>query len=124
MLRPPTRRESIHHDLDEVAHFHLSMDVQPVQDTEAVGRAVDAGHAVRQRFHGVAGLYGNDFYPQRSRRLNFLERQSPERIHGFARVAVALGGLLPGGENEAVDVAAETQCVDSELPLIAVSGRG
>src|SRR6266705_6170231 len=115
---------SIHHDLDEVAHLDLSMDVQPVQDTEAIGRAVDAGHAVRQRFHGIAGLHGNDLYPQRPRRLNFLERQAAERIHRFTRVAVALDTPLLGGENEAVDVAAETQRIDLELPLIAVRRRG
>src|ERR1035437_657343 len=115
---------SIHHDLDEVAHLDLGMGVEPVQDTKALGRAVDAGHAVRQRFHGIAGLHGNDLDAQRARSLNFLERQPAEGIDGLARVAVALGGLLPGGENEAVDVAAETQRIDPELPLIAVRVGG
>ncbi len=46
---------SIHHDLHEVAHLHLGMRVEPVQHAKALGGAVDAGHAVGERFHGVAG---------------------------------------------------------------------
>src|SRR6266403_444331 len=97
-------------------------DTAVAEDAEALHRAVDRGHAVRQRFNGIAGLRGNDFYSKRPRGLNFLQRQAAEGIHGFARVAVALGGLLLGGENEAVDVAAEAQRVDPELPLIALRG--
>jgi hypothetical protein len=83
---------------------------------------VDAGHAVRQRFHGVARLHGDHLDAQRPRLLDFLEAQAAERVDGLARVAVAFGGFLPGRKDETVDVAAEAQRVDLELPLVA--GRG
>ena len=49
-------RTSIHHDLDAVARLDLGVGVEAVEDAEAFRRTVDAGHAVRQRFHGIAGL--------------------------------------------------------------------
>ena len=103
----------------------LGVGIEPVEDAKALGRAVDAGHAVRQRFHGVAGLHGDDLDAQRTRGLDLLQRQAAEGIDGFARVAIALGGLLLGGEDEAIDVAAEAQRIDLELPLVAMgAGRG
>ena len=119
-----TRRASIHHDLDAVARLDLGVGVEPVEDAEALGRAVDAGHAVRQRFHGIAGLHVDDLDAQRPRGLDFLQRQPAEGIDGLARVALAFGGLLLGGEDEAVDVAAEAQRIDLELPLVAMGDRG
>jgi hypothetical protein len=44
---------------------------------------------VRQRFHCVAGLHGDDFYTQRPRGLNLLKRQAAER----AMVSRALRSL-------------------------------
>jgi hypothetical protein len=41
-------RASIHHDLHAVARLDLGMGLEPVEDAEALDRAVDAGHAVRQ----------------------------------------------------------------------------
>src|SRR5260370_16942757 len=110
----------IHHDLDAIAHLDLGMDVEPVQDAKALGGAVDPGHAVRQRLHGVARLHGNDLDAQWPRGLDLLQRQAAERMHRFARVAVALGGLLPAGEDEAVDIPAETPGKDPELPFLAL----
>src|SRR6266403_736546 len=115
-----TTKKSIHHDLDPVARLDLGVGVEAVQDAEAFRRAIDAGHAVRQRFHGVAGLHGDDLDAQRARGLDFVEREAAERIHGLARVALALGGLLLGGEDEPVDVAAEAQRIDLELPGVAM----
>src|ERR1700681_2970009 len=115
--------ESIHHDLDAVAGLDLGVGVEAVEYAEALGGAIDAGHAMRQRFHGIAGLRGDDLDSQRARGLNFLERQAAERIHGLTRVALALGGLLLGGENEPVDVTAEAQRIDLELPRIAMRRR-
>src|SRR5256885_15167162 len=56
---------SVDHDLHLVAHLDLSMCFQPVQNAETLCGAVDAGHAVGQRFHGVAGLHGDDLDAQR-----------------------------------------------------------
>src|SRR5713226_10596279 len=116
-------RASIHHDLDAIARLDLAVHIEPVENPEPFRRAVDAGHAVRQRFHGIAGLHGDDLDAQRPRRLDFLERQAAERIHRLARVALAFGGLLAAGKDEAVDVAAEAQRVDLEMTLIAMSER-
>jgi membrane-associated phospholipid phosphatase len=69
---------SIHHDLDAVANFDLGAGVEAVEDTEALGRMVDAGHAVRERIHGVAGLHGDDLDAQGPCRLDFIERQAAE----------------------------------------------
>src|SRR6202158_5255072 len=56
------RRESlVHHDLHEIAHLHLGVAVQPIEHAKPIGGAIDAGHAVRQRIHGIAGLHGDDF---------------------------------------------------------------
>ena len=85
------KAESIHHDLDAVARLDLGIDVEPVQDPKALRRTVDAGHAVQQQLDGIAGLRGNDLDPQRPGGLNLLQRQAAEGIHGFARVALALG---------------------------------
>ncbi len=60
---------------------------------------------------------------KRTRGLDFFQRQAAKRVHGFARIALAFGVALLGGEDEAVDVAAEAQRVDLELPLVAVRGR-
>src|SRR4029077_5785764 len=81
-------RASIHHDLHTVARLDLGVGVEAVENAEALGRAVDAGHAVGERFHGVAGLHRDDFYAQRACRLNLLERQAAERVDGLARVAL------------------------------------
>ena len=65
-------RASIHHDLHEIAHLDLGVGVQPVEHAKTLGGAVDAGHAVRQRFDGIAGLHGDDLDAQRPRGLDFL----------------------------------------------------
>src|ERR1700755_956208 len=103
---------SIHHDLHAVPRLHLGMRVEPVQNPKALRRAIAAGHAVGERFHGVAGLHGDDLDAQRPGGLDFLQRQPAERVYGLAGVALAFGGLLPGGKNEAVDVTAEAQRID------------
>src|SRR6266404_6205105 len=104
-----TARISIRHDLHAVARPDLRVNFEPVENPKTLDGTIDPGHAVGERLHGVAGLRGDDLNPQRAGGLNLVQRQTAERVHGFARVAVALGGLLLGGENEAVDVAAETQ---------------
>src|ERR1700744_2703459 len=113
-------RASIHHDLHAVADLHLGPAVEAVEHTEPLDRMVDAGHAVGQRFHGIAGLHGDHLDTQRTRLLDLLERELAERVDGFARVGVALGGLLPGREDEAVDVAVHAHRIDLELPLVAM----
>src|SRR6266404_381635 len=44
----PSRNDasSVHHDLHAIAHLDLGMGVENVQDTKALRRAVDPGHAV------------------------------------------------------------------------------
>ena len=96
------------HDLDAVSRLDLGVALEAVEDAEAFGGMIDGGHAMRQRVHGVARLHGDHLDAQRPCRLDFLEREAAERIDGLAGVAFALGGLLLGGENEAVDVAAKT----------------
>src|SRR5829696_8017320 len=113
---------SIHHDLHAVPWLDLGVLVEAVEDAEALGGAVDAGHAVGEGFYGIAGLRGDDLDAQGTRGLDFFQRQAAERVDGLARVALALGGALIGGENETVDVAAVAQRKDLELPLIAVRG--
>ena len=100
---------SIHHDLHAFPWLDLGVLVEAVEDTKALGGAVDAGHAVGEGFHGVAGLRGDDLDAQRTRGLDFFQRQATERVDGLARIALAFGGALLGGEDEAVDVAAEAQ---------------
>src|SRR6476620_5212986 len=97
---------SIHHDLHAVPWLDLGVLVEAVEDAEAFGGAVDAGHAVGERFHGVAGLRGDDLDAQGARGLDFFQRQAAERVYGLARIALALGVALLGDEDEAVDVAA------------------
>lgn len=122
-LRTDAHRASIHHDFHAVARLYLRVLVQPVEDAKTLGGAVDAGHAMGERFHGVARLHGDDLDPQRPCRLDFLECQAAERVYGLAGIALALGGLLLGGEDEAVDVAAEAQRIDLELPAVAMRRR-
>src|SRR5262249_41095324 len=114
----------VHDDLHAVAHLDLGACFQAVEDAEAFGRAVDAAHAVGERFHGVAGLHGDDLEAQGTRGLDFLQRQAAEGVDGLARVALALGGLLPRGEDEAVDVGAEAQHINLEMPLVAGGDGG
>ena len=115
---------SVDDDLDEVARPQPGAGVEAVQHTEAVHRAIDTLHPGRHRFHRIAGLHGDDLDSQRPRGLYLGQRQAPERIHGVAETAVSLGGFCLGREDETVDVAAETQRIDPELPLIAAGGRG
>src|SRR5690242_18796394 len=99
-------RASVHHDLHLVAHLDLGVLLEAVEDAEALGRAVDAAHAVGERFDGIAGLHRDDLEAQRARGLDFLQRQAAEGIDRLARIAFALGGLRPRSEDEAVDVGA------------------
>src|ERR1700736_1679539 len=94
---------SIHYDLDAIPRLDLGMRIESVEHAESLGRMMDAGHAVRQRFHGVAGLHGDDLDAQGTRGLDFIQRQAAERVDGLARIAIAFGGLLFGREDEAVD---------------------
>ena len=55
---------------------------------------VEAGHAIGERFDGVAGLHGDDLDAQGSRGLDFFQRQAPERVDGLARIALAFGVAL------------------------------
>src|SRR5882757_603373 len=116
-------RASIHHDLDAVSRLDLGVAFEAVEDAEASGGMIDGGHAMRQRVHGVARLHGDHLDAQRPCRLDFIQREAAERIDGFADVAVALGGLLLGRENEPIDVAAELQHIGPKLPLIALRDR-
>ena len=77
-----------------------------------------------QRFHRIAGLHRNDSDPQRACGLNLFQRQAAERAHGLPRIALTLCRLLLGRKNEAIDVAAEAQGIDPELPLIAAGRDG
>src|SRR5438132_6675232 len=113
---------SIHHDLHAIPWLDLGVLVEAVEDAEALGGAVDASHTVGEGFHGIAGLRGDDLDTQGTCGLNFFQRQAAERVDGLARIALALGVALLGGEDEAVDVAAVAQRKDLELPLIAVRG--
>src|SRR5690242_1797924 len=69
---------SIHHDLDPVADLDLGLAVEAVEHAETLDGVVDAGHAVGEGFHGVAGLHRDHLDAQRTRLLDFLERQLAE----------------------------------------------
>ena len=99
-LCPPYRTNlwSIRHDLHAIAHLHLRGAIEPVQHAEALGWVIDAGHAVGERFNGVAGLHGDDLDAKRTGGLDLVQRQAAERIDGLARVALALSRFLPGRE--------------------------
>src|SRR5579871_6989159 len=69
---------SINHDLDAVARLDDRMRVEAVQYAKALELMVNAGHAMRQRLGGITGLHRDDLQPQRSRRLDFRQRQAAE----------------------------------------------
>ena len=69
---------SIRHDLHTIAHLHLRVALEPVEHAKTLGRVIDAGHAVGERFHGIAGLHGDDLDAQRARGLDLVERQAAE----------------------------------------------
>jgi hypothetical protein len=69
---------SIRHDLHAIPHLHLSVAIEAVEHAETFGRVIDAGHAVGERFHGVAGLHGDDLDAQGARGLDLVERQAAE----------------------------------------------
>src|SRR5436190_21438341 len=79
-----TTAASIHHDLHLVAHLDLRVRFQAVEDAEALRGAVDAGHAVGERFHGVAGLHGDDLEAQGPGGLHFFKGQATEGVDGLA----------------------------------------
>ena len=64
---------SIHHDLHAIAGLDLRVGVEAVEHAETLDWAVDAGHAVRQRFHGIARLRGDYLDAQRSSGLDFFQ---------------------------------------------------
>src|SRR6185437_17108579 len=71
---------SIHHDLDAIADLDLGPAVEAIENAEPLDGVVDAGHAVGEGFHGVAGLHCNHLDAQRARLLDFLERQLAEGV--------------------------------------------
>ena len=100
------------------------MRVEPIEHAKALRGMIEPCHAVRKRLYGVAGLHRDDLDTKRARGLDFLKRQSAERIDGLARIPLGLCGLLPVSENEALYVGAESQREHLELPLIAVGAGG
>ena len=56
--------------------------------------------------------------------LDLGEAHAAEGADRLAEDAVGLGRAMFGGEDEAVDVAAEANGVEPEIPLIALGGRG
>ena len=67
---------------------------------------------------------GHDLDPQRLGRLAFRQAHAAEGPDRIAEGAVDLRRHALGGEDEAIDIAAEAHRIEPERPLIALGGGG
>src|SRR5258705_1492713 len=87
-------RVSIHHDLHTIPWLDLGVLVEAVEDAEALGRAVDAGHAVGEGFDRIARLCRDDLDAQGTSGLDFFQRHATVGLHRTARIALTLSASL------------------------------
>src|SRR5262249_50470873 len=118
-----TAEDSLDHDLDLVAGIGVVVGTKPVEDAKALDRAVGHRYAARQALDRVTACDGHDLDVQRLCRLAFRQRHATEGADGFAKGAVDLRGRALGGEDEAIDVAAEPHRIEAKHPLVALGGR-
>src|SRR5436305_1663565 len=59
---------------DDTATLGGGTSAKPVKDATARGRTIDAGHPVRQRLSGIAGLHGSNFCARGGGVLDFNTR--------------------------------------------------
>src|SRR5262249_42157905 len=103
---------SLDHDLDLVAGIGVIVGTKPVEDAKALDPAVGDRHAARQALDRVTGCDGHDLDVQRLCRLAFRQRHATEGADAFAKGTIDLRGRAVGGEDEAVDVAAEPHHIE------------
>src|SRR5262249_46619276 len=120
----PHRPASLDHDLDRLAGIGVILGTKPVEDPEALDRAVGDRHAARQALDRVAGCDGHDLDVQRLCRLAFRQRHATEGADRFAKGAIDLRGRALGGEDETIDVATEPHRIEPKHPLVALGGCG
>src|SRR5438270_8201733 len=118
-----TALDSFHHGLHLIASSHVVIDAEPIENPEALERPVADSRAARQLFDRVALGDRHQFEAQRLCGIAFLEAHATEARHRFAEGAIGLRRHAFGREDEAVHVAAETDSVKPECPLIGFCGR-
>ena len=100
------------------------MRTQPVEHEKPLQRVIGYRHALGQFLRRLVGAHGDDLQPQRMDRRAFLQAHASEGCDRLAEGAVARRRHRLGGEDEAIDVAAEAQGKQPERPLLAFGGRG
>src|SRR5262249_481603 len=115
---------SLDHDLDLVAGIDAIVGTKPIEDAKALDRAVGDRHAARQALDRVTGCDRHDLDAQRLCRLAFRQRHATEGADRFAKGTIDLRARALGGEDEAIDVAAEPHRIEPKRPLVALGHCG
>src|SRR5215472_11257604 len=122
--RAPRRWPLFYDDFHQVAGLEALARLQAVEDAEALDLVVGRRHPARQLLDRVAATDRENPQPQRPRRLAFRQAHAAEGPDRVAKRAVDLRRHVLGGENEAIDVAAEAHRKQAERPLVAFGGGG
>ena len=119
-----TPRALLDHDLHFAAGFEPLARLEAVEHAEAFELAVCNRHAHGELLDGIARPDRDHLQAKRLGALDFRQAHAAEGTNRFAENAVRFGRAMLGGEDEAIDVAAEPDGIEPEIPLIAFRRRG